>query len=296
MQVLQQVINGLGLVGPIMLIAVSLSAVLASLRVLNVAIGAIFVASALTGIIASDVFGLPGLIIVSIGVAVALCVLLELLVLGPQRRRSTDPEIGSFAATLGVSFVITGIAAWLTSAQDIVLPENLGRISSNIQIGGIQVETLRIGVFVISIVLAIAVLIFIRTTRTGKLYRALASDPYLAQSIGMRARRVAMHSWILCGILVGVATVLIVLESRGINSSSGDSYLLIPFAAVIAGGLGSLLGTIIASLFFGIATSLVTTITSQPGLQQAVVFGLLLLILFIRPQGLIPQRTAEREF
>jgi branched-chain amino acid transport system permease protein len=296
MLTVQQIINGLGLVGPIMLIAVSLSTVLASLRVLNVAVGAIFVAAALTSIYASNRFGLAGLIIVAILVSTLLSVALEVFVLAPQRKRPGNPEIGSFAATLGVSFVITGIAATVTSAQDVVLPEHLARITGTIDIGGLRVDTLRVSVFLLSIVLAIAVLVFIRRSRTGKLYRALASDPYLAGTLGMRARRVALHSWLLCGVLLGIATVLIVLESRGVSSNSGDDYLLIPFAAVIAGGLGSLVGTVIASLFFGIATSVVTVLTAQPGYQQAVVFAVLLLMLFVRPQGLIRQPTAEREF
>jgi branched-chain amino acid transport system permease protein len=291
-----QLLNGLGLVGPIILIAVSLSVVLASLRVLNVAVGSILVVSAMLGIWAAARYGPLAMVVFTIGCAVGASLALELLVLRPQRARVEDPEMGSFAVTLGVSYLITAFANQVSAAQDVVLPNEFPRLGEFLVVDGIDVQTLRVGIFVVSIVLIIAVAWFLQVTSAGMLFRAVASEPHLANSIGIQVNRVAMTSWILSGLLVGVSTIMILMETRAVSAASGQAYLLLPFAAIVAGGLGSLRGTFIAALFFGIAATVVISVTSMPGYQDALIFAVLFLILMVRPAGMFPRVEGERTY
>jgi branched-subunit amino acid ABC-type transport system permease component len=294
---INQLIIGLGLAGPILLLAVALSIVVATSRVLNVAIGAVFSVAGVLSVSAAGAGGLPLFIAVALIVPIIAYVLMDLVVLLPQRRRrGGDSEIGSFAATLGVSIIVTAILAEETSSNIAALPANFARIEGIWSIGSIEIAEQTVVLFGVAILLACGAGLLLKRTSIGKLCRAVSVNEGLARTLGVRTGRVIMWSWVISGLLTGVATILILISGRTVSSESGSVYLLVPFAAVVAGGMGSMLGAALASIFFGLAQALVGQITPWPGIQQAVVFGLLFAILLVRPEGIIKGAGGVRPY
>jgi branched-subunit amino acid ABC-type transport system permease component len=293
---IQLLFNGLGQAGTILLVSISLMTVLSSLRVINVTIGASITVTAMLAIWAGDHFGIAGVVAACLVIPPLLYVVIELLVLGPQRHRLEDAEMGSFAATLGISIVFSSIAALLTGAAAVALAANLLRFSALASLGDIQFDVLPLIVLVLSLGFAGIWGAILALTPVGKLYRALAADPELAGAIGARVRLISIQSWVISGLFTGVATLLLIVQLRALDANAGGSFLLTPFAAVIAGGLGSLRGMIFTSFFFGLGQSLLAGLTGSPSLQQVFVFSALFLVLFIKPNGLFPRPDAIRSF
>ncbi len=289
-----QFINGLGFVGPILLMAVSLSTPLAAVKVLNVALGATFALTAIIGVLAARAMGVPGLVAVCGLLPAAVFVAAEFVVLRPQRRRVRDAEMASFAATLGLGFVLTALAALISGSNDMALPPAMLRLDTVVSLGRIQIPLISLLVFGSAAAVALAWAAVLHYTPIGKLFRALAANRYLAATVGVRTDWVSIQGWILSGLFAGIATFLLLIMGRAANADSGQIYLLTPFAAVIAGGLGSLRGAIIASFFLGLAQSFAIAMSPWPGMQDVVVFGLLFLVLLLRPGGIISDAVASR--
>lgn len=282
----EQVVNGLGLTGPILLVAMSLLTALAATRVLNVAVGAVYALSAILAIRGAQHFGLAGFLVVALVVPVAGFMAMEGAALRWQRRRTGDLEIGGFAATLGVSIIVTAIAAGLTQSQPVALPSGFFRVQQHYTVGGVTIQLLPLVVLAVALAVTIIWSTALKRTRSGKQYRAIASDHELATSIGIRTGGIALRAWAISGLFVGIATVLLLLQSRSSSAGAGSSVLLTPFAAVIAGGMGNIRATVAVSFFFGLASSLLVGVTGSPAFQEVLVFAVLFLMLAIRPEGL----------
>lgn len=293
---IEQILNGLGLVGPIMLVAVSLTVVLQAVRVLNVAIGATILLAALAGIAASRVLGAAGMILGCVVVSVGLLVAIELVVLAPQRIRVQDVEMGSFAATLGVSIALTAVAALITNGQTETVPSNLLDVSAIYRVAGVRVALLPMLIFAVAVVVTIGWSAFQAVTPTGKLFRAVAADRRLALVSGVRVRRIALQSAVISGVLTGTAAFLVLLQARAVNTVSAAGYLVTPFVAVVVGGLGNVRGTVIAAMFLGIAESIFGAILGKPSLTDAAIFGLLFVVLLVRPSGLSAETSMIRDY
>ena len=288
---------GLALAGPVLLVSVALSSVISASGVLNVTVGAVFAASGIVGVSVAGPGGLPAFIVVCLAMPVAFYVILELAVLRPQRQRGGgDKEIGAFAATLGAAIVIAAVAAQITHSNVSTLPPAFPRMSTVWKLGAVQLSLQTVILFGVAVVLAGAWGLTLKLARLGKLARAVASNPLLSRTLGVRPNRVILHVWVISGLFTGVATILLVVSSRSISAGSGAAYLLVPFAAVVAGGMGSILGASIASVFFGLTEAVVGNLTSQPGIQEAVVFGLLFLVLLLRPEGMVRMRSGVRAY
>jgi branched-chain amino acid transport system permease protein len=291
---LEQVVNGLGLTGPILLVAMSLLTALAATRVLNVAVGAAYALSAIIAIRAATNLGITGFLLAALLLPIALLMVMEVVALRWQRKRSDDVEIGGFAATLGFSIIITAVAALLTQSQPVELPSDFLRVQQHFRIGGVTIQLLPIIVLVVALVITIVWAWALRHTKSGKQYRALAADHELASTIGIRTGNVALKAWAISGLFVGIATILLLLQSRSSSATAGSDVLLTPFAAVIAGGMGNIRATVLVSFFFGIASSLLVLVTSSAAFQQVLVFAVLFLVLAIRPDGLGGRKQSGR--
>lgn len=288
-------LNGLGIGAPVLLVAVSLATLVASLRVLNVAIGGIVVLGEL-GAIAGARYGLAGCLLLSVAVTMAAMVAMEVFVLHPQRSRVRDVEIGSFAATLGIGFAFTALAAFLTSSNTVTLPTNFGHLTSTFTLGSSSVEAKGLVFFGVAAALAVGWGRVLKDTRGGRAFRAVAANRNLAGQLGVNTRRVALQASVASGALAGVAAVMVILDSRSTNAYTGSSFLLLPFVAVIVGGLGSTRAAAIAAVTIGILEGVLPPFISSPGLQDAIIFGLLFAILVVRPTGIVRQAFMARDF
>ena len=136
-----------------------------------------------------------------------------------------------------------------------------------------------------SVILVFAFHLFLKMTRMGKAMRAMSDNVDLARVSGIDSERVVIWTWVIGGALAAAAGVLLALDTR-LNPQLGWNVLLPIFAATIVGGIGRVYGAIAGGMFIGIATELSTAVL-LPAYKPAVAFTLMVLVLILRPQGLV---------
>jgi len=203
-----------------------------------------------------DAGGIP-LLITSVGVAFALRYVIA-LVFGESVRGTTSPDIPSFAlpaidGTVGIN------------AHDLV-------------------------VLVTGVALMLGVHLLLQRTKLGKAMRAMADNEDLARITGIPTERVVTWTWVLGGGLTGVAGYLLVLWRETLHFRIGWVLLLLVFAAVILGGIGSIYGAIFGGVIIGLTLSL-SQIWIPTDFARASAFVIMIVILLVRPQGLFAGRA-----
>jgi branched-chain amino acid transport system permease protein len=161
-------------------------------------------------------------------------------------------------------------------------------ITDNVTIGPVTVTLTSIISMGISIVMLGLVGYFLTRTRIGKATRAVSDNASLAAASGINVDRVIRIVWVLAGALTGLSGVLYGLY-RGVTWDMGFAILLLLFAAVTLGGLGSAFGALVGSLIIGIITEL-STIVIPPDLRYAVALIVLIGVLLFRPQGVLGRK------
>jgi branched-subunit amino acid ABC-type transport system permease component len=145
-----------------------------------------------------------------------------------------------------------------------------------------EAQLLSIGIAVAAVLIVAAGL---RFTRVGMAMRALATNPDLAQSSGVPARRILDYTWIVSGIFCGLGGVVLAMATGAFEQTTGEDFLVIIFAATVLGGVGRPVGAALAALVLGIVME-VSALFIPPDLKELVAFALLIVVLIIRPGGL----------
>jgi branched-subunit amino acid ABC-type transport system permease component len=192
--------------------------------------------------------------------------------------------IVSLAASLMIANVLLPIVGYYTSSY-VVDPGPLVRSH------GLVLTTAQIAIIVVALILMLAIHGLLRYTRLGKAMRATAANPTLARNCGIPTQRVIDIVWLITGALCGVAGVVAGLDSENFSVASGAGYLITIVAAAVLGGAGQPYGAMIGALIIGIMTELSAAAIS-PEYKQVVAFGLLVLVMVLRPQGLLAKRGA----
>ncbi|UCF10701.1 MAG: branched-chain amino acid ABC transporter permease [Candidatus Bipolaricaulota bacterium] len=166
------------------------------------------------------------------------------------------------------------------------------RIQLAIQVPRLAIRVKPDQLFVISVaVLLVALLhLFLRYTKTGKAMRATSDNPSLAQVTGINTERIILWTWVIGASLAALAGVLAGVENKFITPELGWQMLLSIFAAVILGGIGNPYGAILGGVIVGVSEEVSTAFIST-GYKPAVAFGILVLMLLIRPTGLLGRRS-----
>ena len=153
---------------------------------------------------------------------------------------------------------------------------------------GVRMLPDQIFILGLTVLIVVALHLYLTYSRTGKAMRAMAESPFLARACGIEVEGVVRWTWILSGGLAAMAGVFLGLSPQ-LHPEMGFSLLLALFAATILGGTGSLIGAVIGGLLVGLAENLSVLVIS-PGYKPAMPFLLLLLVLFFRPQGLFGEK------
>jgi branched-chain amino acid transport system permease protein/neutral amino acid transport system permease protein len=119
--------------------------------------------------------------------------------------------------------------------------------------------------------------------------RAMADDVHLAQLSGIDAEVIVTLTWLLTGFLIGLAGCVLALNFASFQPGFGDDFLFVIFSAVILGGVGQPYGTMLGALIIGMSTE-VSAVVIDPGYKGDIAFVVLIIVIFFRPQGLIPAR------
>lgn len=228
-----------------------------------------------------------------IGVAIIAILLYRLTF---RRLLGVDP-IMAMIGSLAVSIIVRALIQFLFESRPRTLPAPLER---GIDIGGALVTPTQIRIVVIAIVLLASTLAILRWTALGRSIRAVASNPELAEVAGLNRARVIDAVWVLSSALAAAAGILLGLSSA-VSPELGFNLLLPVFAAAIVGGLGSVKGAIVAAYGLSLIEAIVLRIDFGDiihgasyiavSYRPAVGFVLLILVLAIRPQGLMGRKV-----
>jgi len=281
--------------------------------VLNLAYGAImifgaFVAYAVNSAGYSVWLGLP--------VAVIACALLSTLVnsgvYAPFQRRGASPitmVIVSLGMTLiiefGVQAVAGGVAVSYTMVLEVVQApthghgpgtavETLFEVVDDLLVKtagtGLTLTGVQLVIMALAVVSMAGVHALLRYTKLGKAMRATAANRTLARNCGIRTGRVITATWALTGALCGLAGVVFAMDAGSFDATATDLFLVLILAAVFLGGPGQAYGAMLGAVVIGIATE-VSAVFIQADYKYVIAFVALLVMLGVRPTGLLGART-----
>jgi branched-chain amino acid transport system permease protein len=205
----------------------------------------------------------------------------DLLVFRQMRRSGAHPLSLVFAA-FGAALVMRHLVVLIWGHGTHFYTREL-QISVEV-LPGVRMLPDQIFILGLTLVIVVALHLYLTYSRTGIAMRAMAENPTLARVCGIEVEGVVRWTWILSGALAAMAGVFLGLSPQ-LHPEMGFSLLLALFAATILGGTGSLIGAVVGGLAVGLAENLSVLVVS-PGYKSAMPFLLLLLVLFFRPQGL----------
>lgn len=302
MLLLQQLTNGLLIGAVYALFATGLTLTLGVLRILNLAHGVTLTIAAIAGVEIASRFGLPFVPLLVVGAVFGGIVglVLEYLAFRPIRRsRSHDEhsrEWSTLVASLAMLIVLESFAQLYTFT---FTPDQILRFpietfqSTPITFLGISVRSISLVMFVIATLLTVLVWWVIQYTQTGRAARAVAADHEAAGMLGINVNLYAAGVVVASGMLAGIAGILIGVAFNSVDFLTGELYLLRGFAVVILGGIGSVPGSLIGGLLLGLSEGLTVHFVGTHWVK-AVAFGLLFLVLIVRPQGLFGKLEVDR--
>jgi branched-subunit amino acid ABC-type transport system permease component len=213
--------------------------------------------------------------------------LLNRVVYAPFMRKGTA-NLGMVIVSLAVSLMISNLLLPIVGYYSVSYQEDAGRL---IRLGSIALTRDQIIVIGIAVVLMLAIHALLRYTRLGKAMRATAANPTLARNCGIPTQRVVDSVWLITGALCGLAGVVAALNSDSFAIANGSAFLITILAAAVLGGAGQPYGAMIGAVLIGLITELSAAAWS-PQYKEVVAFGILVLVMVLRPQGLLAKRGA----
>lgn len=188
--------------------------------------------------------------------------------------------------SVGVSLMLQGLmsAIWGSGFQTYRL-----NAESPIHLGPIELTSQQLVIIVVAIAALIGLHLLLRYTTMGKTMRAMSDNRDLAEVSGINTARVTDVTWLLSGLLVGVAGVVLAINTSSFTPVLGTQFLFLVFAAVILGGIGKIYGAMIGALIIGVTTEVAAGYVGS-AYADAAAFALMIALLLVRPSGLFAAR------
>lgn len=190
-------------------------------------------------------------------------------------------------ASFGVFIFLQNLIQLIYGAQ--ILTIRTGPIKEGHQFLGAIITDTQIIILVVSLLLMVLTWLFIQKTNIGKAMRAVSDDAIAANVVGINPEKIIMASFAIGSALAGVAGILISFETN-IEPTMGFTAILKGIIASIIGGIGSIPGAVLGGFFLGLAENLGIWKISA-GWKDAIAFGILIVFLLIRPQGILGKKT-----
>ena len=303
----QQLINGLVLGSIYALVALGYTMVYGILELINFAHGEVtmfgaMICLAVIGAFMANGADVNGLVIVSLGLlaAIAVCValgyLIERVAYRPLRRA---PRLAALITAIGMSIVLQNLAMLIWGKQYVSFPPLLPLVS--FEIGGAVITNLQIFIVILSCLLMAGLLLLIKRTRLGRAMRATAQAQDIAGLMGININTIISLTFMIGAALAAIAGVMVSAYYGLAHYHMGFMLGLKAFTAAVLGGIGNVAGAMLGGLLLGLIESLgagyIGALTGGflgSHYQDVFAFFVLILVLVIRPSGLLGERVVER--
>jgi branched-chain amino acid transport system permease protein len=302
---LQQIVNGLVLGSIYALVALGYTMVYGILGLINFAHGDIVMVASLVALTVVQLLsgsGLPPAFVVAaaMGAAMLVCIAIgvtvERVAYRPLRRA---PRLAPLITAIGVSILIQYSAALVWGKQYIALPELLKPTS--IELGGAQFTDLQVYIFLLAAAVMAGLLWFIKSSRIGRAMRATEQNPDIAGLMGVDTNRIIAFTFVLGSAIGAIAGVMVVLYYGLGHYFMGFMLGLKAFTAAVLGGIGNVAGAMLGGLLLGVIESLAAGYIGDltggvlgSNYRDIFAFLVLILVLVLRPSGLMGQRISDR--
>lgn len=287
---LQQLVNGLILGSVYALLALGYTMVYGIIKLINFAHGDIYMMGAFMGFFLINSLHLNfflALILAMVGTA-ALGVLVEFLAYRPLRNST---RIAALITAIGVSFFLEYVMVYFVGANTRSFPQVIETVRYNF--GPISLTNIQLMILVISLILMVLLQVIVQKTKMGKAMRAVSVDSDAAQLMGINVNRTISFTFALGSALAGAAGVLIALYYNSLEPLMGMTPGLKSFVAAVLGGIGIIPGAALGGFVIGLLETFATAF-GMSDFRDAIVYGILILILLVRPAGILGKNVKEK--
>jgi branched-chain amino acid transport system permease protein len=287
----QQLVNGLMLGAVYALIAIGYTLVFGVLGMLHLAHGEVFMVGGFVGLVLATRFS--GNVLISVAGAMAATGLLGLII----ERVAFRPLRGAhhlapLATTLGAGIALQETARSFFGAEQRGFPSAIG--AALWDIGPVRVSSVQVFIFTSAIVLMAAVHLFLSRTRAGRAVRATAENPVVAGLLGVNVDGTIMLTFLIASMLAGAAGVLVGLAYNAVHPFIGVQMGIKGLVVMLLGGLGNVPGAMLGGVLLGVLEVIGVAYLAS-SYRDAFAFGAVMLILLLRPEGLLGLRVARRD-
>ena len=289
---LQHLINGISIGSVYAIIALGYTMVYGIAKMLNFAHGDVIMVGAYISFCVTNYLGLPA--IVSVAAAMVVCTLLGILIEGlaykPLRGASS---LAVLITAIGVSYFLQNAAQliWGSAPKNftsVVTMEPIHLFNNQIVITGEVILTV-----VVSALVMILLTLFTGKTKTGKAMRAVSEDRHAAQLMGINVNRTISTTFAIGSALAAIAGVLLCSTVPTLQPTTGSMPGIRAFTAAVFGGIGSIPGAMLGGILLGLIETFSKVYISTQ-FSDAIVFFVLIIILLVKPAGLLGKQVQEK--
>ncbi len=287
---IQQLFNGIALGSIYALIALGYTMVYGIIKLINFAHGEIYMVGAFSAFFLIGAFDFPlwSAFLLAMVICSALGMLIERVAYKPLRNQD---RLAALITAIGVSLFLQYSMIYFAKPDPRAFPVNFA--FQNIHIGGIVVSSKAILIFLISLILMLLLTFIVHKTKTGKAMRAASFDSDAAKLMGIDVDKTISVTFALGSSLAAAAGVLVGMYYGQIDPLMGIMPGLKAFIAAVIGGIGIIPGAALGGLILGVTEALVSG-AGYSMLRDAVAFAILIIILLIKPAGLLGKNTREK--
>lgn len=287
-----QLVNGLQLGSIYALVALGYSMVYGIIMLLNFAHGDIIMVGGYIALLILTA-GLNPALAVSLAIlgCVVIAMVIEKLAYKPLR---SAPRLSLLITAIGVSMLLQNLAQFFFSANARSFPSASILPSENITLfGGLSISITSLVTIGVSVVAMILLTLLVHKTKMGKAMRAVSEDTGAAQLMGINVDTVISFTFAVGAALAGIGAILFCCRYPLVNPTMGSLLGIKAFIAAVLGGIGSIPGAMVGGFVIGLAEVLVTAM-GLSSWADGVVFGILILVLVVRPTGLMGRNIMEK--
>ena len=291
MDFVSNLISGLSLGSIYALIALGYTMVYGIAKMLNFAHGDVIMVGAFAMIVTVSNLKLPGILGVCLGIiiCVILGVFIEFVAYKPLRKA---PPLTVLITAIGVSYFLQSAALLIFGSTQQSFPGIFN--IPNVSIGeGLTVKGTSILTLGVTMVIMVVLSIFISKSKTGKAMRAVSEDKDAAELMGISVNRTISITFAIGSGLAAVAGLFYGATYGFVGPYSGSMPGIKAFVAAVFGGIGSIPGAMLGGILLGVIESLSKAYISTE-LSDAIVFGVLIVVLLVKPTGLLGKKTNEK--
>ena len=288
---LQQLVNGVMLGAVYALIAIGYTLIFGVLGMLHLAHGEVFMVGAFVGLVVTTAYS--GNVMLALAAAMLatglLGVLIERVAFRPLRGAH---HLAPLATTIGAGIALQETARWYFGPEQKGFPSTIAlRLW---EIGPLRMSSVQVFILASAVVLMAAVSLFLARTRAGRAVRATAEDPTVAGLLGVNVGAVIVLVFFVASALAGAAGVLVGLAYNSVHPFIGVQMGIKGLVVMLLGGLGNVPGAMVGGLVLGILEVLGVAYFAS-SYRDAFAFGAVMLMLLLRPEGLLGLRLARRD-